>query len=73
MLTAAHKEDEVIASWFCFAAGHQSSPLEMQTAKDVIASLASHLQSLTLYNTYNTSSIQLQLQQLTLRGAKSYS
>ena len=43
------------------------------TAKDVIASLASHLQSLTLYNIYNTSSIQLQLQQLTLRGAKSYS
>ena len=43
------------------------------TAKDVIASLASHLQSLTLYNWYNTSSIQLPLQQLTLRGAKSYS
>ena len=42
MLTAAQKEEEVIASWFCFAAGHQSSPLEMQTAKDVIASLASH-------------------------------
>ena len=26
---AAHKEEEVIASWFCFAAGHQSPPLEM--------------------------------------------
>ena len=24
MLTAAHKEEEVIASWFCFAAGHQA-------------------------------------------------
>ena len=29
VLTAAHKEDEVIASWFCFAAGHQSPSLEM--------------------------------------------
>ena len=27
--TAAHKEEEVIASWFCFAAGHQSPSLEM--------------------------------------------
>ena len=26
---AAHKEEEVIASWFCFAAGHQSPPLQM--------------------------------------------
>ena len=26
---AAHKEEEVIASWICFAAGYQSPPLQM--------------------------------------------